>query len=686
MGHVMRAIMSLVLLGLAAGRSMSDDGALCQLRRNLDLAETADDVTRIRTEGELAAVVVRDVGIALLDVSEPTAMHWRGSIELASPNDLDFQGGLVVASSFAEGLKLIDVSDPDAPVLIGTVADAALGPVDVEIDGRWLYVWSYGFGIRVYDITVPALPVEVAGLALSEESGRFAVSEDGRTLYAVCWDDGFRVVDVSDPTSPVLIGEAVFERRFREVMVVGSQVIAYFSDQGNGWFIDLSDPAEPLLGERVATSRGVAVAADGSAGVVITAPAILPHGIEIGRFAGPWEYEEIATIASAERVLALAVIGDTALVGSRLGVRSVDIAEPNMGQMLGRWGQVYAPSIAVDGSIAYAGGQWDGLWIVDIADKSAPKPEAVLPYLEIAGVAAGDGRLYAMAHETGSFSSHHGLLIHSLADPIDPVILYSIDLPLVDFVGVFDGVVVGVGGRALFAADVRSDDAGVILSLNGLTPGYTRDAVLTASTVYTACGADGLRIWDITDPAAPVEVGVYAGDVRLVEVAGSTAIAKMSNGELHFLDVTDPSAPVLQSVVTVANAAGFVIDGDLLLVSQLTHLRVFDISDPASVVLLGVVQAVDPTEPLVESFEVKAVTDGCLLMSHLTATIQFLDLSDCPPCVADVTGDGLLDFFDLQLFLNLFANGDLAADLAEDGVLDFFDLQAFLNLYAAGCS
>jgi len=54
-------------------------------------------------------------------------------------------------------------------------------------------------------------------------------------------------------------------------------------------------------------------------------------------------------------------------------------------------------------------------------------------------------------------------------------------------------------------------------------------------------------------------------------------------------------------------------------------------------------------------------------------------------CVADLNGDGLLDFFDVQTFLNLFSAGDLGADLNNDQTLDFFDVQAFLNLFAAGC-
>jgi hypothetical protein len=57
-----------------------------------------------------------------------------------------------------------------------------------------------------------------------------------------------------------------------------------------------------------------------------------------------------------------------------------------------------------------------------------------------------------------------------------------------------------------------------------------------------------------------------------------------------------------------------------------------------------------------------------------------------PDCPADLTGDGLLNFFDLAAYLDLFNAGDPAADLAAPpGVLNFFDLAAYLDLYNAGC-
>jgi len=54
----------------------------------------------------------------------------------------------------------------------------------------------------------------------------------------------------------------------------------------------------------------------------------------------------------------------------------------------------------------------------------------------------------------------------------------------------------------------------------------------------------------------------------------------------------------------------------------------------------------------------------------------------CPP---DLTGDGTLDFFDIQAFLAAFAASDPVADFNNDTVFDFFDVQAYLAAFAEGC-
>lgn len=55
------------------------------------------------------------------------------------------------------------------------------------------------------------------------------------------------------------------------------------------------------------------------------------------------------------------------------------------------------------------------------------------------------------------------------------------------------------------------------------------------------------------------------------------------------------------------------------------------------------------------------------------------------PCIPDWTGDGTLDFFDVQEFLADFSAHTPEADITNDGVYDFFDVQEFLALFSAGC-
>ena len=54
-------------------------------------------------------------------------------------------------------------------------------------------------------------------------------------------------------------------------------------------------------------------------------------------------------------------------------------------------------------------------------------------------------------------------------------------------------------------------------------------------------------------------------------------------------------------------------------------------------------------------------------------------------CTADLTGDGVLNFFDVSAFLAAYSDMDPAADFTGDGAFNFFDVSAFLNAFANGC-
>ena len=74
--------------------------------------------------------------------------------------------------------------------------------------------------------------------------------------------------------------------------------------------------------------------------------------------------------------------------------------------------------------------------------------------------------------------------------------------------------------------------------------------------------------------------------------------------------------------------------------------------------------------------------DGLVTKVHNTGT----ELIVGQTCAADLTLDGVLDFFDISSFLTAFTAMDPSADFSGDGEFDFFDISAFLSLFSTGCS
>jgi len=83
-------------------------------------------------------------------------------------------------------------------------------------------------------------------------------------------------------------------------------------------------------------------------------------------------------------------------------------------------------------------------------------------------------------------------------------------------------------------------------------------------------------------------------------------------------------------------------------------------------------------------------TEACVQFDKATCDIvggewQGPGTTECNPCQADLTGDGMATFPDVSAFLALFAAGDPVADLSGNGSTDFPDLGLYLNLFAMGC-
>ncbi len=78
---------------------------------------------------------------------------------------------------------------------------------------------------------------------------------------------------------------------------------------------------------------------------------------------------------------------------------------------------------------------------------------------------------------------------------------------------------------------------------------------------------------------------------------------------------------------------------------------------------------------------------GGLARSDIARVTPFCTMiAACSPqCLADIDGNGTLDFFDVSAFLNAYNTSDPIADLDGSGTFDFFDVSVFLNAFGDGC-
>ncbi|MHA7813431.1 MAG: GC-type dockerin domain-anchored protein [Phycisphaerales bacterium] len=211
-----------------------------------------------------------------------------------------------------------------------------------------------------------------------------------------------------------------------------------------------------------------------------------------------------------------------------------------------------------------------------------------------------------------------------------------------------------------YLVDITNPSAPALLST--LAPGPALPPSIPSAhrdgnLLYTAESDYGYRIYDISDPADPIELAHFDADVSTPQgdfqafvydilVEDNTLYVAMSSGGFAIYDNTNIFAPVL-----------------------LAHA-------PATT-------PPDISETRYREF----IKEGNnVYIAAGEAGVHVLSLDGCSiPCVIDYNNDGALDFFDVTAFIVAFNNTDPAADLNDDGELNFFDITAFITAFQSGC-
>jgi hypothetical protein len=114
------------------------------------------------------------------------------------------------------------------------------------------------------------------------------------------------------------------------------------------------------------------------------------------------------------------------------------------------------------------------------------------------------------------------------------------------------------------------------------------DLEISGQYLFAGDKGYGLRVFDLTDPSAPVLAGSVRSPGWMTEVAvyGNHAFLADGWAGLTVVDVTDPTAPeVAASLETPGDAVGVSVAGAYALVSDGASFQMVDITHPAAPVL-----------------------------------------------------------------------------------------------------
>lgn len=241
-----------------------------------------------------------------------------------------------------------------------------------------------------------------------------------------------------------------------------------------------------------------------------------------------------------------------------------DVSAPDDPELIATiYGEGRSTDVEIRGNVLWVATEYDpddhGAYSYDITDPAAPVPLGSLSGtgLEECHTIWLDGDILycASSSDTGDGDIH----LVDVTDPANPVPRGNVGIstPIHDMY-VKDGFAVGSflwGGFAFL--DVSDPDAPSVIHTEPYDDAFTHNAWPTGdgshllTTDETTNGH--IRIWDVTNRAAPVQVGEYYADpgstthaiVHNVQVQGDLAYIAWYEAGVHVIDISNPASPLL---------------------------------------------------------------------------------------------------------------------------------------------
>jgi hypothetical protein len=404
-------------------------------------------------------IFVSDQQLGLRSIFMPTPTTPDLSTTLPLSGDIQGlarRGSTLYIAAGGKGLHVVDITNPDNPVHVDSVAIDG-GPRDVEVDAAGnLFVADRFLGVRFLTTTDPHHPRVAATIDTPGEV--VGVNRAGDYLVVSNASSGFHVIDNSgdfdvpiegtldtpgQATGVFVVGDAVYvcdgsagiqivrppDEDAGNLAVAGathlavSGDVAYAATGGTVTTIDVRDPFAPTVTDAVAGSPSRLAVGDS---VVLLAEGTFGVGIHRVRasgaleFAGRYDPPDLSHV-----VFDVAARGDLVFLAAGLrGLRVIDVSTPDQPQFVGsRVTSAAAMSVALIDNYAVVAVASRGIQVFDIQTPALPIPVGAYDTNGAASFVAITGDAAFVADETG------GMHIFDIGTPAGPILVGTIAAP-----------------------------------------------------------------------------------------------------------------------------------------------------------------------------------------------------------------------------------------------------------------
>lgn len=318
----------------------------------------------------------------IFDVSSDTPSA-LGSFPEGSPGSgpllvVDSSGSLVLAGSYENGLRLIDVSDPANPVTTATLFSLNSPPSGV-LHGNFVYSAQGLGGLAIYDVSAPGGQTFLSRQSSTLQKDFFALSQasDGNTLYSGgvdIFNGGIRIYDLRQQP-PLLVCSISTGPLATNALALSGTTLFAGTDQSL-LALDVSNENQPSQ----ISSQNIGIASLAVSGTFLFAGTV-DKRLLVFNVANPSSPVMSASINLPDLAFQLTTDGTLLLAADRVGGLLVfNISVPSAPVMLS---QLTVPpaalSVQADGNLAILASLETGMVIVDLTNPTSPSVVSTTP-------------------------------------------------------------------------------------------------------------------------------------------------------------------------------------------------------------------------------------------------------------------------------------------------------------------